>query len=207
MKVKSSIKELWKLGFFENYRSVREINSRILKDYGVTCANTSAVLTTCNDFLRKDKKGWVQKTRYSETEASNKNQIDYFKLLKIHPEIEKVSKKLFLDKHFPQAIFEAFKKVNNLVKERSGRKDLDGKSLMQTVFSVNNPILKFNELSNQSDKDEQEGFMHLFAGAMLGIRNPKGHENIVQKDVYKTLEYLIFASLLCKKLEETKKNS
>jgi len=97
-----------------------------------------------------------------------------------------------------------FKKINNLVKEKSCRKDLDGKSLMQHVFSVNNPILKFNELSTQTDRDEQEGFMYLFSGAMLGIRNPKGHENIVQNDMYKALEYLMLASLLCKRLEETK---
>ena len=106
---------------------------------------------------------------------------------------------MFTDKHYPQAIFEAFKKVNNLVKEKSGRRDLDGKNLMLTTFSVNNPILKMNGLISQSDKDEQEGFMHLYAGAIMGIRNPKGHENIIQKNKDRTIKYLMFASLLCER--------
>ena len=204
MKVKEAITELWKIGFFESSKSTKQIEQKILKNYGVTCSNIIMVLKIC-DFLRKDKKGWIQKTRFSEELKISKNQRDYFKLLKIHPEIQKVSKNLFFDGHYAQAIFEAFKKVNNLVKEKSGRKDLDGKSLMLHVFSLNAPVLKFNDLISQTDKDEQERFMHLFAGAITGIRNPKGHENIIQNDKYKTLEYLMFASLLCRRLEETKK--
>ena len=45
----------------------------------------------------------------------------------------------------------------------------------------------------------------LFAGAIHGIRNPKGHDNIIQKKELRALEYLVFASLLCKRLGETKK--
>jgi len=67
---------------------------------------------------------------------------------------------------------------------------------------VNNPKLKFNGLANQSEKDEQEGFMHLFAGLMHGVRNPKGHEIANLKDPYRTLEYLGFISLLFRKLDE-----
>lgn len=44
------------------------------------------------------------------------------------------------------------------------------------VFSKNNPTLAFNELANQSDTDEQEGFMHLYMGACLAFRNPRAHD-------------------------------
>lgn len=202
MKIKNSIKELWEKGFFEKHRSIKEINSKMLKDCGTTCSNTAMILKNCKDIIRKEAKGWIQKIRYSEMKMSTKKQADFFRLLDIHPEILKVSKKLFLDRHYAQAIFEAFKRVNNLVKEKSGRKDLDGKSLMLNVFSPNNPILKFNDLVSQTEKDEQEGFMYLFAGAILGIRNPKAHDHIVQKNMIRTLEYLIFASLLSKRVEE-----
>ena len=50
---------------------------------------------------------------------------------------------------------------------------------MEQVFSVNNPIIKFNNLQSQSDKDEQVGLMFLFSGAALGIRNPKAHDYII----------------------------
>jgi uncharacterized protein (TIGR02391 family) len=53
----------------------------------------------------------------------------------------------------------------------------------------------------QSEKDEQEGFMYLFMGAMQGIRNPKAHKEIVQNDPFITLEYLGFASFLLKRID------
>lgn len=203
MKINETIKDLWKNDYFNVHRSPNDVKSELFNKHGITCSNITMQLKSCKSFLRKETKGWIQKTRYDVAEPSKK--VDNFKLFQIHPEIESVSKKLFLDGHYSQAIFEAFKRVNNLVKEKAGRKDLDGKSLMQNVFSVNNPVLKFNSLSTQSDKDEQEGFMYLFSGAMLGIRNPKGHENIIQNNKSKALEYLVFASLLCRRLEETKK--
>jgi uncharacterized protein (TIGR02391 family) len=63
----------------------------------------------------------------------------------------------------------------NYVKECSGRDDLEGASLVRTVFSKNNPVLKFNALATPTDLDEQEGMMHLFEGAVLAVRNPGGH--------------------------------
>lgn len=120
----------------------------------------------------------------------------------LHPEIKRVSKSLFDDGHYSQAIFEAYKAVVNEVKNVSGIKNLDGKPLMEQAFSLNNPVIKFNILQSQSDKDEQIGLMFLFSGAALGIRNPKAHDYVVQKDPLRTLEYLSFASLLLKRLDE-----
>lgn len=120
----------------------------------------------------------------------------------LHTQVKKVSKGLFDDCHYSQAIFEAYKAIVNEVKNVSGIKDLDGKPLMERVFSVSNPIIKFNKLQSQSDKDEQVGLMFLFSGAALGIRNPKAHDYVIQKDALRTLEYLTFASLLLKRLDE-----
>lgn len=75
---------------------------------------------------------------------------------------------------------------------------------MLEIFSVNNPVLKISDNITQTDKDEQEGFMHLFAGTIQGIRNPKGHDLIDLKDPYRSLEYLGFISLLFRKLDELK---
>lgn len=205
MRINRSIKKLWEKEFFLEHKKPNEVKKWLFEEFGITCSNILMQLKSCKKFLRKEDKGWIQKYSANELENKDERDLDYFKLLNIHPKIGRVSKKLFLDKHFAQAIFEAFKKVNNLVKEKSGRKDLDGKNLMLTVFSVNNPTLRFNDFVSQSDKDEQEGFMYLLAGATLGIRNPKGHENIIQKDIHRTLECLVFASFLCKKIEGCKK--
>lgn len=122
--------------------------------------------------------------------------------LQLHPKVLEVSQSLFESGHYSQAIFEALKAVNNLVKERTGL-SLDGKDLMSKAFREENPIIKLNELNTQSDKDEQEGFKFLYMGAIVGIRNPKAHETIIQTDPYKTLEYLAFASLLMRRVEES----
>ena len=121
----------------------------------------------------------------------------------IHPRIIEVSGSLFASKHYPQAILEAFKEVNNRVKHKSKLSDMDGKRLMSKTFGLESPRLKLSNLETQSDKDEQEGFMHIFMGSMLGIRNPKAHEIIVLKDPIKALEYLSLASLLLRRIDES----
>ncbi len=127
--------------------------------------------------------------------------IYLFDNMRLHPKIIDASEALFKNRHYAQAIFEAFKAVNNFVKEKTGL-TLDGKALMTKVFDETSPIIKLNELLTQSDKDEQEGFRFLFMGAMVGIRNPKAHDNVTQTDPFRTLEHLSFASLLIKRAEE-----
>ena len=124
-----------------------------------------------------------------------------FDKMQFHPNVIGASRALFIDGHYRDAIYRAFVEANNFVKKKASSQ-LDGKNLMSTVFRIDNPIIKLNSLQTQSDKDEQEGFMFLFMGAMEGIRNPKAHENIIQEDPYKTLEYLALASLLMRRVEE-----
>jgi len=81
---------------------------------------------------------------------------------------------------------------------------------MGTVFGIEydkktlniskKPILQLNELLTREDLDEQKGFMYLFMGSVVGIRNPKAHGIIEEKDPFKTLEYLSLASLLAKRV-------
>jgi uncharacterized protein (TIGR02391 family) len=139
-----------------------------------------------------------------------------FDELRLHPIIKKASRELFKDGHYAQAIFEAYKALINYVKEKSGEKTLDGVDLIGKVFSIKydktlkvikKPVLQLNELRTQEDMDEQKGFMHLYMGAVIGIRNPKAHGIDEQRDPYKTLEYLSFASLLAKRVDEAKLNT
>jgi len=124
-----------------------------------------------------------------------------FDKMQFHPKVIEASKSLFETQHYAQAILEAFKAVNNFAKQRTGL-DLDGKRLMTRVFDERDPIIRLNEGGTQSQKDEREGFKFLFMGAMVGIRNPKAHDDIAQMDSFRTLEYLGFASLLMKRIEE-----
>ncbi len=124
--------------------------------------------------------------------------------LDLHPDIARAASELYRDGHYSNAIEDAVKALNSLVKLRSGHDERDGTQLMEFVFSVNNPILQFNELHDQSDKDEQKGFMLLFSGAVAGLRNPRAHR-LIQDDAERALEFIAFVSLLAKLLDGAKK--
>ena len=124
--------------------------------------------------------------------------------LDLHPEIARACSKLFHDGHYANAVEDACKVLDSLVKMRSGRGDLSGTDLMLTVFSQKAPILKFNELQTETHKSEQMGMMYLYAGAMLALRNPRAHE-LVEDHPERALEYLGLLSLLAKSLDQASK--
>jgi uncharacterized protein (TIGR02391 family) len=123
--------------------------------------------------------------------------------LDLHPEIAPAASDLYRDGHYANAIEDAVKALNDLVRMRSGAA-LDGTGLMQKVFSPTNPILRFNPLADQSDKDEQLGFMMMFSGAVAGLRNPRAHK-LIKDDPERALEFIAFVSLLGKLLDGAKK--
>lgn len=128
----------------------------------------------------------------------------YFDRLNLHPRIREVSRDLFIDGHPWEAVFAGSKALINYIKERSGRDDLDGASLVRAVFSRNAPALAFNDLANQTDLDEQEGMMHLFEGAILAIRNPGGH-SFPEGPEQRAIEYISLISLLAYRVQESKR--
>ena len=99
------------------------------------------------------------------------------------------------------SLWNAFKFVNNMVKEKSGVGDKDGADLMWKVFSDNSPGLMLNPLQSQSDKDEQKGYMHIYAGVMMGIRNPRAHEHETLDSPQDALERLVLANHLIRVLD------
>lgn len=126
------------------------------------------------------------------------------RVLNLHPRIADVAADLFEDGYHWEAVFAAAKALVNFVKERSGQHQLDGTGLMRTVFSRNSPILAFSDLQDQTDLDEQEGMMHLFEGAVLGIRNPGGH-SFPEGPEQRAAEYLSLLSLLAYRTQEAKR--
>jgi len=125
-----------------------------------------------------------------------------YETLRLHPTIRRVSESLFKTGHYAQAIFEAFKCIEVMVREKSGITDKDGQTLMAHVFNESQPILRLNLLHTTSERDEQVGFKFIFMGCMTGVRNPKAHDIVRQRDPYRTLEYLSLASLLAKRVDE-----
>ena len=48
---------------------------------------------------------------------------------------------------------------------------------MKVVLSAHSPVLMLNPLQSQSERDQQLGYMEMFAGSMTGVRNPRAHEH------------------------------
>jgi uncharacterized protein (TIGR02391 family) len=118
-----------------------------------------------------------------------------------HAEIERVSGQLFRGGHYKQAALEAYIRVIEEVKARSGL-NLDGDSLMNHAFGCEGrtPLIQFNSLQSEAERDEQKGLMFLYKG-IVGLRNSKAHSNRLFNDPHRAHEYLALVSLLMRLLE------
>jgi len=114
----------------------------------------------------------------------------------LHPRVIAVAGQLYHDGHYREAIFNAYIAIVEEVKRRTGL-SADNTGLMQSAFSEKNPRLIVSD-----DRDEQLGFMWLFSGAVMGIRNPKAHRLVPQNDPQRALEWLAFASVLFRVLDD-----
>ncbi|MGC9599065.1 MAG: TIGR02391 family protein [Minisyncoccia bacterium] len=137
-------------------------------------------------------------------ETSTGKTLKAYEGLELHPAIERAAGKLFRDGHYANAVEDAEKALNALVRLNSGEEGKDGTALMESVFSPKNPVLKFNDLKDDSDIDEQRGFMMLFSGAVAGLRNPRAHK-IIKDDPEMALEFIALISLLAKLADKAKK--
>ena len=122
----------------------------------------------------------------------------------IHPDVVSVARSRFDTSHYADSVEAALKKVNATVKEivrmKTGE-ELDGASLMQKALSLKEPIICLGDLSTETGRSIQLGYMQIFAGAMTGIRNPKAHDNLTI-DRTQAIHLLFMASLLMSKLDE-----
>lgn len=160
-------------------------------------------ISTSKSQLEAIKSGFLEELEDAGHSNSGKV-LKAYEGLELHPTIERAVGQLFQDGHYSNAIEDAVKALNTLVRLSSGEETKDGTALMEYVFSPNNPILQFNDLVDESDKNEQKGFMMMFSGAVAGLRNPRAHK-IIKDDAEMALEFIAFVSLLAKLLDKTKK--
>jgi len=127
------------------------------------------------------------------------NRIGFENLL--HPVIFEHAYQQYQAGHLRDAVLNAFTAVFDLIRKRTGL-DLDGAKLAGQVFSVKEPHLILSEIETESGRNDQAGFLHIYQGAYIGIRNPTAHS--LQHDLTeeKAAQYLIFASLLARRVAE-----
>jgi len=119
----------------------------------------------------------------------------------LHSFIERGCSQLYRDGHYAQAVEEASKAVFQYIRNATGL-TTDGAALVQTAFSVKNPILAFSDLADDTKKSEQVGFMEMLAAFAKGVRNPLTHSHGKLEEAQKAFEYLVMASLLCRRVDD-----
>lgn len=148
-----------------------------------------------------------RRSKHAYRRASERQLVDRFDEVVTIEALRDVSRSLFVDGYYARAVEAAFKRLNYEVKSRSGLYETDGDGLMRKAFSANSPILYLNKFRTISEKDEQRGYMDLYAGVMTGIRNPRAHEHDLIDSPQTTLELLTLANHLMSKLENTRRIS
>lgn len=139
---------------------------------------------------------------YIETGEELTVPFDFWEFL--HPSVTGVAKGRFESGHYADSVEAALKALNLAVKgvfKNKTQRELDGVALMRQAFRPNDPVILLDDLSTETGRSIQQGYMDLYAGAIAGIRNPKAHDNLVI-DEDRAIHHLFVTSLLFKKLEE-----
>ena len=162
-------------------------------------------LTLRADTTREQPEIWLDSYSTDAEDSSLTDEEESYWLMRFDTVVKddglrRVCRPLFADGYYSLAVQRAWIYIDNMVGQKSGRGDKDGADLMRTVFSPNNPILKLNDLQTRSDMNEQQGYMHIFEGAMTGIRNPRVHEHDLEDSPEEAWELLVMANHLMRVL-------
>jgi len=122
----------------------------------------------------------------------------------LHASVVALAKPRFEAGHYADAVEAVLKEVNSVVKmlhKAAANEELDGAPLMRKAFTPNKPTITLDDLTTETGRNIQQGHMDLFAGSMIGVRNPKAHGNIVITPE-RAIHHFFLASLLFHKLDE-----
>jgi uncharacterized protein (TIGR02391 family) len=193
-------------GYFQNILNYQKRASEIAIDmFGENCNHNKIISQSTklsdSDNIKKiilNELNSMEKVLMFGASADRKLVPHGFEWSLIHADIITVSKDKFEHEHYADSVESAFKEVNTRIKDfykrRTGQ-ELDGVALMRGVFSLKNPSIVLGDLTTTSGKDVQEGFGHIFAGSMQGIRNPSAHANLKMSDG-NAMHLIFLASLL-----------
>ena len=116
----------------------------------------------------------------------------------LHPAIQQAIGLRFFHGFYSDSIQKACTALEKAVQVKSAQPITTvGASVMTTAFSKNNPLLHL-----AADSNEQFGFMSLYQGAVMALRNHYAHNLTELTDPARALEWLSFISTLFYKLDE-----
>ena len=198
MNVKNALIELWAGGFFEEHRQVGTINKELLEKHGVTCSNTTMVLKTCKDILRRDSRGWIQKQRFSQKNQQNQDQGNIFQMSQYISDqaLWGACKTAFESEEYWNACLHALRHLETRIRDKARLPPTEhGIDLVNKAFNSRDGILKIPSCATTSEED---GFQLINRGIVLFHRNAKGHRegNLEREDAIKIIGYVDYLLML-----------
>ena len=121
---------------------------------------------------------------------------------RIHPEVLTYCIAELMQDNYFHAVLEASKGLEQRIRDKSGLEG-SGASLVDKVFSINEPVLTFNTLRTETEKTQHKGFAALLKGCFAAVRNPLAHEPKIMWDGEDdAADYFTLISLLHRKLDD-----
>ena len=155
--------------------------------------------------LKINEKGKVLKIHEKQETIVTRETEDskLFLLHSFHPEIVRHAREQFIQQHYFDAVDECCKAFAKHVAEKSNL-DKHGSELMGKALSLHG-TLKLNSHKTETDKNLQEGLMHMCIGLMKGIRNSVEHEPQLdfKIDRQEALDMLSFISYLYRQIDKS----
>jgi uncharacterized protein (TIGR02391 family) len=152
------------------------------------------------DILSRDLEDVAKLAEKHATENNNQRVAAGFEDL-LHPIVQQAGLHFYRDGYYREAVLNSVIAIFDLIRDRTGIQ-LDGANLVTEAFALDRAKLVLSELETESGKNDQKGFMQIMQGMYLGIRNPKAHSLQHDLDERKTAEYLVFASLVVRRVVE-----
>src|SRR5258706_2417822 len=121
----------------------------------------------------------------------------------LHPIIVKSSLHHYESRHFRDAVLNGVTAIFDLIRLRTGLQH-DGSGLVSQAFGIENGKLIFSEIDSESGQSDQKGFLKILDGTYVGVRNPKAHTLANDLDQIKDAQYLVFLSLLARRVSDAK---
>lgn len=137
-------------------------------------------LNKCLSFIGTEisEKGTLRKVEKSTTitEAQHRASVFKFKLenRNVHSNVMNYCNAELLVENYFHSVFEAVKSIAERIREKTGL-HADGQALVETTFSVSNPLIRINLLQTDTHRSEHLGLANLIKGLFGIIRNPTAH--------------------------------
>jgi len=179
----------------ENFESLRTDLNLQLSFLGLTL-NQNGKIDRC------DKVSTINEAR---------QKIDFLRskleLRNVHTKILTYCRPDIVNEDYFSLIFESSKCIFDKIREMTGI-NLDGNKLIIECFDDKWPVIIFNKMVTQSEKDEYMGFSQLLLSIGKMFRNPRAHELkfFSYTDLEECLDILTLISFALKKLDKCSVN-